>query len=113
MATIARMEFKGSQGDDEENATPKDGQAAIACNSPPRPVPLGPARRLSGSDLPEYANDDMDTLDLTPPEQLPLVLLAKQWVLRQHVRVTHMLKEKNEKLKAKLDEISAALAQRQ
>ena len=113
MATSARMEIRGFQGDDEGNATPKDGQAAIACNSPPRPVPIGPARRLSGPDLPEYANDVMDTHDLTPPEHLPLLLLAKQWALHQHVRVTHMLKEKAEKLKAKLDEISAALAQGQ
>ena len=109
MATIARMEIRGFQGDDEDNATPKDGQAAIACNSPPRPVPLGPARRLSGPDLPEYANDDMDTPDLTPSEQSPLLLLAKQWVLHQHVRLTQMLKEQAENPKAKLDDIIAIL----
>ena len=99
MATIARNEFKGFQGDDEDNATPKDGQAAIACNSPPRPVPFGPARRLSGPDLPEYASDVMDTHDLTPPVHLPLLLLAKQWFLHQHVRITRMLNEKAKKLK--------------
>ena len=113
MATIASMEIRGFQGDDEDNATPKDDQAAIACNSPPRPVPLGPARSLSGPEVPEYANDDMDTVDFIPPVHLPLLLLAKQWVLHQHVRVTHMLKEKAENPKAKMDEIIAALAQRQ
>ena len=107
------MEIRGFQGDDEDNATPKDGQAAIACNSPPRPVPLGPARRLSVPELPEYANDDMDTVDFTPPKHLPLLLPAKQCVLHQHVRAAHRFKEKDEELKTKLDEINAALAEKQ
>ena len=113
MATIARMEIRGFQGDDEDNATPKDGQAAIACNSPPRPIPLGPARRLSGPELPEYANDDMDTVDFTLPEHLPLLLPAKQWFLHQHVRATLRLKNKSEELKTKMDETNAALAETQ
>ena len=96
MATIASMEIRGFQGDDEDNATPKDGQAAIACNSPPRPVPPGPARRLSGPELPEYAKDDMDTVDFIHPEHLPLLLPAKQCVLHQHVRATYRFKEKGE-----------------
>ena len=113
MTTIARIELKGFQGEDEDNATPKDGQDAIACNSPPRPVPLGPARRLSGPDLPEYANDDMDTADFTPLEHLSPPLPANHWFLHQHVRATHTLKEKAEELKTKLDETNAALAEMQ
>ena len=55
----------------------------------------------------------MDTVDFTPPELLPLLLPAQQWFLHQHVRATRRLKEKAEELKTKLDEINAALVEKQ
>ena len=117
MATIARMEIRGFYGDDEDNATPNDGQVAIACMPPLRSVPLCPARRPSGPNMPEHANDDLDTVEFTPSEHLPLLLPAKQWFLHQHVRATHILNEKVEEIKTeletKLDETNAALAEKQ
>ena len=67
--------------------------------------------------MPERANDDLDTVEFTPPEHLPLLLPAKQLFLRQHVRATHMLKETVEEIKTKLDtkldETNASLAEKQ
>ena len=60
--------------------------------------------------MPKDANEDQDTVDSTPPEHLPLLLPAKQRFWYQHVRATHMLKEKAEELNTKLDETNAALA---